>query len=703
MIIYCIVTAVLNVLSGVILGLSVLFKDRKRHENHLFAWFTASFAAWSFFYLLWQLSDDADSALTYTRLLTGAAIYIPVTYFHFVTRLIGRAGRVEIAIGYMAAIALSCFTMTPYLVRTVEPEMMFPFWPKGGELFLPYIITFLYFTVRSWVRSLVAFKKAVYWRKKQLGYVCACTMVGWMGGLTNFLLWFGIKVPPVGNGLAMVYIFGVSYAMMRFRLADMNVVLIKGAAYLLFVAIMAAPIPLIVFSLEALVPEEMPELNRAIMYLGAFLGALAIVLVFPLFRRRLENAVEERTSGADRRGLSEHIRRISLIADATQLFQETVEVVSRGLDVLNVAVYCRTEHSGGYPLRASIGFPEDVQVRESLSERDWIIRRAQSSGSVTVMYELEQGQERGADWREMESLRREAGIEVIVPIKGDNVFFGVLVCGQRKDLRLYSDLAISLLEAVALQLGLTMRARQLERQANQAEKLIALGTLAAGLAHEIRNPLVSIRTFGALIEEQGGDPEFRREFKAVVERDVNRIGSIIDHVAAFAENSQVKFTAVRVSDVIGGVYDIARPEFTRGDVRLVVASAEMPAVLGNYGQLTQVFLNLFQNAIQAMEGRGDSRIEVSFQLLSPEPGKHAVLTTIHDNGPGIDETVRTRIFDPFVTTKATGDPGARRGMGLGLAIVKRIVDGHGGSIDVVSQPGQGTSFFVQLPCVKFSP
>ena len=697
MIIYCIVTAFLNVLASVLLGLSVLFKDLKRRENHLFAWFTASFAAWSFFYILWQLAGNAEEALTYTRLLTGVSIYIPVTYFHFVSRLAGKSGRVEIAAGYAAALGLSFSMMTPHLVRSVEPLMMFPYWPKGGVLFFPYIITFAYFTVRAWTRLIGAYREAVYWRKKQLGYVCVCTVVGWVGGLTNFLLWFDIPVPPVGNGLALVYIIGVSYAMMRFRLADMDQFLIKGAAYLCFVAGVALLYPLIIAGLSALSPAAMPELALATPYVGAFLVTLTLVWASPRFRRRLESVLEDRALGADRQGLSEHIRRISLIADPAKLYRETVEVVSQGLEVPRVAIYCRTEQVAAYQFCAGVGFPDEWVKRGPLKDKDWIIQKAQAAGTVTVMYELE----KGGDWRDLEAVRKESGIEVVVPIKADSVFFGVMVCGARQNHRLYSDLAISLLETIGLQIGLTLRSRQIERQANQTEKLISLGTLAAGLAHELRNPLVSIRTFGALIEEQGGDAEFRKEFRGVVERDVNRIGSIIDHVAAFAENAQVKFAPVQLIEVIRGVHDIARTEFTKANVKLEIAEASMPDVAANYGQLIQVFLNLFQNAIQAMEDQKEPRIDVGFDLVKPAHGGRAVQVTIHDNGPGIDETVRARIFDPFVTTKATGEPGKRRGMGLGLAIVKRIVDGHGGSIDVVSQPGRGTTFFVQIPCMEF--
>lgn len=698
-IIYCIVTAFLNVLASVILGLSVLLKGPKKRENHLFAWFTASFAAWSFFYILWQFSGDAEEALKNARLLTGASIFIPVTYFHFVSRLAERSGRWEIAAGYAAALAIASQAMTPHLVRAVEPEMMFAHWPKGGPLFYPYLATFAYFTLRAWMRLFDAFRRATYWRRKQLGYVCAATVAGWVGGLTNFLLWFDIQVPPVGNGLALVYIIGVSYAMMRFRLADMDVFLIRGAAYLLFVAVVATAYPALIGGLNALVPDEIPALATASGYVAAFLATLLLVWVIPRFRLRLENFLEERRLDADRRGLTEHIRRISLIGDINQLYRETVEVVSQGLDVPRVAIFCRGEHAPIYKLGAACGVTDGCVAKGAIDENDWIIRRAQAAGLVTVMYELE-SEPGGVKAHELVSQCKDSGVEVIVPIKADNIFFGVLLCGPRKNRRLYSDLAVSLLEAIGLQIGLTLRSRQVERQANQTEKLISLGTLAAGLAHELRNPLVSIRTFSSLIEEQGGDAEFRREFRGVVERDVNRIGSIIDHVAAFAENSQVKFAPVKLGEVVSGVHDIARPDFTGGGVKLKVGADDVPPVWANYGQLIQVFLNLFQNAIQAMEGREQSVIEVGFQVVKSPHGGRAVLTTINDNGPGIDEAVRMRIFDPFVTTKATGDHGSRRGMGLGLAIVKRIVDGHGGSIQVTSKSGEGTTFFVQLPCAE---
>jgi signal transduction histidine kinase len=255
---------------------------------------------------------------------------------------------------------------------------------------------------------------------------------------------------------------------------------------------------------------------------------------------------------------------------------------------------------------------------------------------------------------------------------------------------------VSLLDAIGLQIGLNLRARQLERRASQTEKLISLGTLAAGLAHELRNPLVSIQTFSALLKERGTELDFQQEFSAVVQRDVNRIASIVENVAAFAESNRVQMSVVNLSEVLTAAAEIVRPELVRTGVELVMPAAEAPRVTANYSQLLQVFLNLVQNAIQAMDGRAGSRLTITYETQQ-RPQQPLLCVNLTDNGPGIEPGLLPQIFDPFTTTKATGERRGKHGMGLGLAIVKRIIQHHHGEINVTSAPGQGTTFRVYLP------
>lgn len=702
MITYCIITAFINALAGVVLGLSVLLKGPRNRRNHVFAWFTASFVVWSWFYVRWQLAGSEEEALRLARVLTGASIFIPITYFHFVIRLVEKNRSVEIAVGYLLALGVSAFTFTPWLVESVEPRLMFPHWPQKGPVFYPYILIFGYYTVRAWVLSFQGYRAATHWRRKQLGYVCLSTMIGWIGGLTNFLLWFEIPVPPVGNGLALVYIGGVSYAMMRFRLVDVDEFIIKGIVYLLAVSGLSLSYFLLIAGLPQLVPTGFPQLENSAGYLAAFLVTLLFFLLVPPLRRALDAFLELRVLSArsqSRERLREFTGRIAAINDLRTLYTDAVEAVSRALDADSVALYARAEFSSDLHLESAVGpGPAGGRQRSLTPEAGWL-GGLPIADRALVLYELEEGCT-AAERATLDELRRAHQVELILPISEAGNLHGLILIGRCRDHRLFGDVDIALLESLALRIALTIRARQLERQANHAEKLISLGTLAAGVAHELRNPLVSIRTFSALIEEQGADPEFRREFRGVVARDVERIASIVDNVSAFADNAPVRFSPVRPSEVLRGVRDISAPDFRAAGVELVLPEATSCEVSGNYSQLLQVFINLFQNALHALEGRPAPCIRVNYRRGPETASGPTMIIDVADNGAGIDEAVSRRIFEPFVTTKSTGDETTKRGMGLGLAIVKRIVEAHGGSITVASQAGVGTTFSVQLPCLK---
>jgi two-component system nitrogen regulation sensor histidine kinase GlnL len=359
-----------------------------------------------------------------------------------------------------------------------------------------------------------------------------------------------------------------------------------------------------------------------------------------------------------------------------------------------VTVYTRTEFETDFTRRAATrsALPDDLA---GFRQNSPLVHALQASARGIILDE-EMNVAADETRNYFASLRRKQRMEVVVPIIGDTVFYGFVTLGARADQALYNDIDVTLVEAIGLQIGLNLRARQLERRASQTEKLISLGTLAAGLAHELRNPLVSIQTFSALLKERGTELDFQQEFSAVVQRDVSRIASIVENVAAFAESNEVQMTAVSLAEVLNAAAEIVGPELQRSNVELVLPAARVPRVTANYSQLLQVFLNLMQNAVQAMDGRPASRLTVGYELR-PDAPQPLICVTLADNGPGIEPALLPHIFEPFTTTKSTGDRRGKHGMGLGLAIVKRIVQHHHGEINVSSTAGQGTTFRVYLP------
>ncbi|RKX28576.1 MAG: hypothetical protein DRP71_17205, partial [Verrucomicrobia bacterium] len=488
MILYCIITAFLNVLGGVVLGLSVFVRNPGERQNQLFSWFTVSFTLWSFFYLLWQFAQTPEEALLYTRLLLGSSTFIPITYYHFVSRLTGQANRVEIRIGYLVAVVIAAFTLTPYLVAKVEPELMFAFWPKGGPVFIPYILHFAYFTVRAWTALFSAFRQSSHGRRNQLGYVIFCTVAGWIGGLTNFLLWFDIPIPPIGNGLALIYIVGVGYAMIRFRLVEINLLVVRMISYALLILVVTPIIPLIFKTAIWLTGET--ALPEATFYVASTFSAGFIFVAGYLLKKRVDRLLEGTLLREEYRGRN-HLRhlaqRIASISDESEMFREVIDSVQTTLNTSGAAVAVRGELETEMAPVVSLGFSEGFDERFRLEEDDPLVRLVQRSRKAALLEEVEMESDEASSER-ARTLWKQERIFALIPIHADTVFYGVLILGPRAGHRLFSGNDLSLLESICLQIGLNLRSRQLERRASQAEKLISLGTLAAGLAHELRNP-----------------------------------------------------------------------------------------------------------------------------------------------------------------------------------------------------------------------
>jgi two-component system nitrogen regulation sensor histidine kinase GlnL len=694
---YLIISSLCNFLAAATLALSAIVTGKKTQRNVSFGIFALSVGLWSAAYFLWQISEDEASALMFCRLLMIGASFVPVTLFDYVCRLTDTSRPWVTRSSYVLAVGMASLVPTDYCMQGVRSILGYKYWPVAGPGFIYFLGYFTIYTVDSWRRLYAGLGGLPTARARRQAYILIALVVGFVGGATNFPLWYGIGIPPVGNGLVVVYLAMLGYAISKQRFAFLNADILRGAAYVSIGLTLAVFYTLMLAMLR---PWFGVEVNSSAL-LNNFLYALIIALLGIWLVPKLIKAADRlaemaagRGGNAERGKLAELAKRIATLEDEETIFLHTSRAIAESLELSKVGVFFRDELQQDQRLQAGYGWTGAT----ALSHGDPLLERLRAHPLPLVVEELEDSSTQEIASGALETCRR-LGIELAVPIHVEGALWGVVLCGAGPGGRYFADLDISLLEALCLQVGLAVRSRQLERRANQTEKLISLGTLAAGLAHELRNPLVSIRTFSSLIEEQGNDPEFRREFRVVVGRDVSRIAAIVENVSAFAANTQVAFVPVRIAEVVRAVHDIARTEFVDAGVTFSLSEpADLPGISGNYSQLLQVFLNLFQNAIHALEGRPEPSVTVICRLVSDDEGGRTLIVSVADNGAGIDEGVRSQIFDPFITTKATGDS-QKRGMGLGLAIVKRIVEGHGGAITVSSETGRGTTFFVHLPCL----
>ncbi|MBF0454850.1 MAG: HAMP domain-containing protein [Magnetococcales bacterium] len=227
----------------------------------------------------------------------------------------------------------------------------------------------------------------------------------------------------------------------------------------------------------------------------------------------------------------------------------------------------------------------------------------------------------------------------------------------------------------------------------QSSKLASLGTLATGIAHEIRQPLtiISLTAENAtnLIDDNDYDLESAYLVFKKVMKNCARINHIIDHLRSFARKGETQNRqAVDLVKVVESSFTLLEQQFSgRGVTINQTVTANLPPTFGNANQLEQVLINLLSNARDALEGVANPTLTID---ISQEENR--IILSVEDNGPGIDETVQGEIFDPFFTTKEVG-----KGTGLGLSISHGIIEDHGGTITVSNTHGRGARFVLTLP------
>jgi|Deesub1362B_J571_1020462.scaffolds.fasta_scaffold00175_11 two-component system NtrC family sensor kinase len=241
--------------------------------------------------------------------------------------------------------------------------------------------------------------------------------------------------------------------------------------------------------------------------------------------------------------------------------------------------------------------------------------------------------------------------------------------------------------------------KKLQQKLLMADKLASLGTLVAGIAHEINNPLGIIAGYAEALLDRAKDSELKDnsefglfyEYLDTINREIFRCKSILNSLLNFARPSTGTFRIVDINEVIREVVILIEHRARRQNKRIILdLNSNLPQISADPGALKQLFLNLIMNSLYFTEEDGVVRISTSEEV--DLYGKRSLYIKISDNGRGIDKEILDRIFDPFFTTKPVGE-----GTGLGLAICHRIVTEHEGSIDVESAPEQGTIFHIRVP------
>jgi signal transduction histidine kinase len=687
-----------------LLGLFVLYRGETRAATRQ-TWFSLCvfISIWHAGKFVVEIAGSESIAEQALYIVYLGAIFIPPCYLHFVLSLLHEEKRNQalLLFCYGLCVAELFLLVNGWLIEGVAYYPRIGFYENPTSVYWLFLISYIGVPGLALVKLTLALARTdVAVQRNQFKYVISSSLIGFLTGATSFLPFLSTPLPPVGAPLVYFYTLPITYAVARYRLMDIDVIIKKSLIYAFLLFVLLVPCYLaVVWGQQA----AFGQINATFSLFTLFL-LIVVGFLFPKVRFRTEEALERalfRKKIDYRETLLRSSKEMVSIVDIEELSTSLVRTVARALGTEKGSLYLQDE-KGVYDLRATIRTDDNEQYQEkSITRDDDVVRLLQKTHRPVIKEELQLAQQ---DPQAQRAARRmgELEAELSIPIVSKNKMIGILSLGQKDRKEIYSTEDLELLSTLANQAAIAIENARLYENLKQsqatlrrADRLSSLGLLTAGLAHEIRNPLVAIRTFTQLLPERYDDAEFREGFQGLALKEVDRICGLITDLLSFARPSRPNVAEEHVNDVVDGIARILETEAKEKGVEIKRDfAAELPKVWIDREQMKQVFMNVILNAIQAMKTGGSIFISTRpySRNQAGEPGEF-VQVEIRDTGVGIPEENLDHIFDPFFTSKEEGS-------GLGLSVSHQIVQEHGGYVTAESKLGKGTSFFIHLPVEK---
>jgi signal transduction histidine kinase len=697
--IYYIIAQLLNAFTTTVLGLFVYLKNRKNLVNKMFALHALAIAIWAFSFAQMAMAQNETEGLFWSRALHVGAILIPVFFLHFICALLNIVHeKRKILIGaYIMGFSLLALVPTNLFVSHTVAVMGFKYFvgPAGLQYHL-FPLFFFLCLVYAFYELFKGFRHSQGLIRNQLKYLLVALLIGYSGGPTGFLPLYNIPMPRWGLYTVSVFSIIVTYAIVKYRLMDINIAIKTGTAYAL-VALLTTGITIgIILGVDRIF-AGLPGYNPI---LATTIILLIIIPVFtyllPRIKLKTENTVEKifyKDKYAYLDTLRAFSKRMTFILDQEELLQAVVSNVMELMGLEGASIFVVNESKGEFDLSAQAG--ETLPDDSILPEDSAIIGYLRKSKRSFLKEEMERVLPQ-KEFANIEIDLKSLAAALCIPLVAEDSLIGIFALGSKASKEMFSHLDIELLETLANQTALVLNYKHIEEQLRQQQKLLGLGTMAAGIGHEIGNAIVSVQTFLQLFPERRLDKEFYEQFGKTALDDSQRIAKLVDMMRKLAQthSSMSEFKPLNIRLVIEQAAILLKKALDKKNIKMIKRYQEVPEVRGDESLLLMAFLNLFRNSLEFLPPGGEIAISLSNQKkirLRPQGRpQQCVRIEISDNGPGIAKEHLPRVFEPFFTTRLEG-------IGLGLSMVHRVIEEHGGNIVLNSQIGKGATFTINLP------
>lgn len=706
-----------NAVLSTVLGLLIFLKNRKNKVNITFALFCLCVALWSYPYIMWPIAKTKESALFWFQVLHIGPFFASVAYLHFVSvwlDIYNKLRRVIIYVGYLLSVFFTFFVFSPYFIADMVPKFSMNFWAEPGILYHFYLLLFFGYAIYSFYLLMKHYIKCGNSaRKYQIGLILLGTILAYIGGSTNYFLWYNINIPPYGNILASSYVVLTAYAIVTHSFMDIKLVLRKSTTYFISLIIILAPI--IIF--KYLGTHYLPEFCNIF---DIILMIIAISL-FPVLRKRVYRFSNKYlfTSLYDsKKVIADISEQLGTTLEAKKIYKFVAQSLMGAFHTKALAVLTFDKKGESFLISYNNGFQCDGK-KIPIGHHAEIYKQFISRDKIIVFDEIRNLQAPGLK-EFMDEYNKGMGVEVIVPLTIKNKNIGVLALGAKESGDIYnkedmevlkvinSQVAISLEnaslyeETKGFNLKLTKEVEKATKELKQANEELrkldeAKSEFISIASHQLRTPLTVIKGYvSMMLEGSFGKLEAKVDenlYKVYEsnERLIHLVENLLNISRIESGRLQFNYDKVDLVDTVESVVEELEHTAKKKKVYLNYEPPKksLPDINIDEEKIRQVIINLIDNSIKYTKKGG---VTVKLELLGEK-----VRFTVSDTGMGISKEDLPNLFKKFSRGKDTSLVHTE-GTGLGLYVGKMMIEAHKGKIWAESDGvGKGSRFIFELP------
>ncbi len=697
----------------------------KSHFNQIsknFFIFCLTIFLWQFSYgIAFYLNSKPISSLWLKIGYTGV-IFTSAALCPFALELLNNPYKYKLSfVSYFMSFLFSgALWFTNYFISAEYYEYFWGVYPKASTMH-PFFVLYMNL-VFSGIIFLLFFEsfreKSKQLHTQRFKYVGGALSIGAFASI-DFIANYGYKIYPCGWIFVILYILIIAYTIIKYRLMDINLILTRTS---IFIAVYSLVLG-IPFAIAFGCKERLIYAIGDNWWLAPLISSTVLATAGPFIYLYIQKRAEDRLFQEQKRYQST-LRQASAgmgrIKDITRLVNLIVHIVSRTVRLEHALVYLFDSESHLYQLRAARAKLARFKTQQAIENNSAIIKHLIRTRNPIVYEEIKQQTQDYGDMNlaRLESDLVEVNAELVVPCFIDDRLLAVIVLGKKVSNDLYSESDLAVFSILANQAALAMEnamfyeeMKNTHAQLMKAEKMATIGTMADGLSHQINNRLHALGFIAGdaldtikLKKDIFVSPE-AKEVMVDLEHALHRIednvtqgGEIVRGLLKYTRKGEEGFSDLDFDQLVNAAIEMTQFKIKPGEMQIVKEyGKDMPKINGNFTQLQEVFFNLIDNAYDAMMQRKSELKEKGYapviKISAGGDNNGNINIRFEDNGIGIKEEDKARLFTPFFTTKLS----SKKGTGLGLYVIQKLIEeNHGGKVVYNSVYKQGTNVLISL-------